>query len=263
MGKVTISFLGVCTIFRDLATRLPNVTGLPTSRVVLARATQEFRNLTGVEPHIGKLQFVADEVTFDGPGLPADSPGVYTLDGVGLSIVNAVTVEPPPPPSRGLDCLPSLSAYLQGTIGQPATYVFVPDRANVQAWFDVPGTYQWLAWLMRADPRCPIVPSISVLTMETVGDPVLLYSPWDATRPTRVTLKGDAPNINVMNFAHGEALVEDNNDFMLNYWLTVPFPSPSNIQIPQANACTQESPMSYAVKGCGDAGPGCSNSVYP
>lgn len=267
MAQVTISFLGVCTIFRDLPSLVPPGTNgsisVPANRVVLARATETFRSFTGIAPHVAKLQFVADAVTFNGPPLPpADPPsaGVYSLDGVGLKILNAANTTLSEP--RGLDCLPSLHTYLGGTIGAPAPWVYLPDRTNVQAWFDVPGG-EWLAYLMNTNPPCPIVPSISVLTMETAGDPQLECWPWDGSPSTTVTLQGGSPNINVMNFANGSAFVEDNADFRLNYCLTVPFPPVQGISIPQANACRFRSPATYNVDGCGDAGPGCSNTTYP
>jgi len=34
---------------------------------------------------------------------------------------------------------------------------------------------------MNTDPPCPTVLSISVLTLETEGDPVIEFEPWDGT----------------------------------------------------------------------------------
>lgn len=266
MGTVTISFLGVCTIFRDLPKFAPPGAAVPNNRVVLARVTEELQKKTGVDPHIAKLQFVAENIEITGPALPpADPPlaNTYSLTGgVGLRIKNATGAALGPP--RGLDCLPSLAANLDGTLGLPASWVFTPDAAQVQAWFDFEGG-EALAFKMKVHPKCDLVPSIMFLTLQTNGDPELEFTPFGGST-TKVKLSSSGaqpPNVNVMNFAFGEAVKDDDNDFLLNYTLTTPFPPVDAINIPHANVCTIPSPLTYDVGGCGDAGPGCSNSTYP
>ena len=269
MGTVRINFLGVCTIFRDLPSLLPPdlqpPLDLPPNRVVLARTTDCFMRVTGVDPHIAKLQFVADQIIIDGPPLPPTDPpqeNTYSLNGVGLKIKNATQTELSS--VCGLDCLPSLAAYLDGKLPPPASYVFLPDGANVQAWFDVQGG-DAKAYKMRTIPSCDLVPSITILTMETDGDPQLEYQPWDGSATT-VTLAraAEPPDVNVMNFAFGKAFVDDDDDFLLNYWLAETFPKITKIAIPHANVCKEKSPKpGFHVGGCGDAGPGCSNTTYP
>jgi hypothetical protein len=271
MGTVTISFLGACTIFRDLPSLappdLPPGTELPANRVVLARTTESFTQITGVDPHIAKMQLDADIEILSGPSLPPAVPPfakTFSLDGVGLKIRNALDTTLPA--DRGLDCLPSLAEFLRGELGKPTLSVFVPDSASVQAWFDVAGG-DWNAYKMRTDPPCDTIPSISYLIIQTEGDPELVFTPWDpAIEPTTVRLTNGSsgtPNIDVMNFALGEGVVDDNRDFILNYTLTDPFPWVADIDIPQALACRFFSPGTYTLPRCGDAGPGCSNSVYP
>ncbi|HEX3577752.1 MAG TPA: hypothetical protein VHY33_04235 [Thermoanaerobaculia bacterium] len=268
MGTVNINFLGVCTIFRNLEV----TPGEVINRVVLARTTEAFQRLTGVVEHIAKLQFGADEIIIDqGPGLPPfrspfqpPAAGSYELDqGVRLTIPNAKR-STELLPERGLDCLPSLAVFLDGTIGPPASWVFNPDIENVQAWFDFNGG-EALAYKLNPEPPCDIVPSITVLTIETQDDPQLEYKPLGGL-PTLITLKSalEPPSIYVMNFAEGQGVIEDNKDFLLNYCLVDPFPDISKISIPRANACLLPSPGTPVhFPRCGDAGPGCSNTTYP
>ncbi|MGH9423550.1 MAG: hypothetical protein ACRD3J_26485, partial [Thermoanaerobaculia bacterium] len=243
MGTVRINFLGVCTIFRDLETTPEGVI----NRVVFPRATDAFRARTGVDPHIAKLQFEADEIIIDGSPLPpADppAPNTYKLDGVGLTILNATNTELLP--IGGLACLPSLSAFLDGTLGLPAPYVFTPDRENVQAWFDFRGG-DARAYVLNPDPPCSTVPSITILTIDTDGDPRLEYRPLDGpVRTITLMRQSGTPGIDVMNFAFGEGVIEDNRDFLLNYWLVDPFPPMSQIvTIPATNACLTPSPNTF------------------
>lgn len=266
MGTVEISFLGVCTIIRDLPSFAPAGTpDLPQNRVVLVRAPQAFTQFMGVDPHIAKLQLNGTPIS--GPPLPPVDPpqaNTYRLDGVGLKILNVTDTSLPD--LRGLDCLPSLAAYLDAPLGSLATSAYNREPDNVQAWFDVPGG-DWKGWLMNTKPVCPIIPTISVLTMQTSDDnPLLEYTRWRDNVTTVVELTSsptEPARVFVMNFALGEALVDNNADFLLNYLLTVPLPPLSKIAIPNANVCRFKSPGVYTVAGCGDAGPGCSNNTYP
>ena len=267
IGTVTVSFLGVCTIFLDLPSQVPPGTEVPPNRVVLARATKDFRKQTGVYPHMGRLQIDAGEIIFQGPPPPLSglaTPNTFNLDGAYLKVANALETQL----SIQLGCLPSLRGHLrEGTLGPPAEAVYMPDPTLVQAWFDVSHGVSWNAFLMSTDPPCNLVPSISILTVQTDGAPALEYNRFDLTRqPTVITLLGERPNVNVMNFACGEGFVDEDEDFLLNYQLAATVPLQSSITIPSVNICNIPSSSAgavYKINGCGDAGPGCSNTTYP
>ncbi len=264
MPSVNVSFLGVCTIFQNLPELVPPGTSVPPHRVVLVKNTTRIR---GIDPHIAKLQLVADDIAIDGPGLPpAGEDNIFLLQGVTLTIANPVPGGPPFQPSLG--CLPSLQSHLQPPeqLGPPAPLVTIPDPDGAAAWFDViTGGNSWIAYLLKPDPPCPMIPSISILGVDTVNAPQLLVTPWDGSPPTTFTLTrtGTPPDINVMNFADGKGVVEDNRDFLLNYLTAATFPPIPSVQIPLQNVCTQESPGKYRFPRCGDAGPGCSNTQFP
>lgn len=271
MGSVNISFLGVCTIFQNLPSLVPPNAPinpnfpLSPSRVVLVTTSLFMEQLSRIDPHIAKIQFVADDVSFQGPFLPPVDPpmtNVFSLAGVSLSIVNAVnilTLEP------SLGCLPSLQARLNpaAELGPPAPLVYTPQPTLAAAWFDVSVGNSWNAYKLTPIPHCDTVPSISILNIETEGPPQLLVQPWDESEPTIVTLTSESstPEITVMNFADGRGVVEDDRDFLLNYLTAATFPL-SSVIIPDTN-CPTPSPIAYRFPRCGDAGPGCSNSNYP
>ena len=264
MASVTINFLGVCTIFRNLPNYVPDdyKDRVPANRVVLPRSTDAFVKMTGVEPHIAKLQLLGGGSIISGPRLPpASEENTYLLDGVGLTIESATGPELGPP--RGLDCLPSLSTFFHGTLGMPAPGVYIPEPENVQAWFDFEvGNAQ--AYVMNVFPPCATVPSITVLTMTTDdAQPIRLhYTPWGGDESV-FEFTGAPARIDVMNFALGLGVVDDNRDFLLNYTLIQPFPRITDVQIPRANSCALPSPGQFRLPRCGDAGPGCSNTNYP
>src|SRR5690349_5051964 len=103
MGQVTVNFMGICTIFRDLPSqvppglRLPPEIQLPANRVVLARTTLDFLRANPTVPlHVGKLQLIADRITMYGPPLPPATPpeaDSYALNGVSLKILNTASNE--------------------------------------------------------------------------------------------------------------------------------------------------------------------------
>lgn len=268
MGKITVSFLGVCTIFRDL----PGQTGrtdVPPNRVALVRATEEIIHKHHILPHRAKLQLVAKNIQWSGPKLPpADPPleNTYSLsEGVHLRIANS------PGADSGLtgfiDSLPGLQAYLDRPLGPPAEWVFVPTPERVQAWFDIEHG-EIRSHFMSPIPCCPTTSSMAFLTIPAEEKPpVLEVTPW--TGPNKGITStvsfpdDDAPNINVMNFAEGEALIKDNRDFILNYLLAAEMPPLDLISIPLENVCRTPSPLKYRVNGCGDAGPGCSTTQFP
>jgi hypothetical protein len=264
MGSVTINFLGVCTIFKDLPKYVPDEFKdvAPNNRVVLARATDAFVRMAGVDPHIAKLQVPGDPLPVNAlPLRPVEGEeNTYYLEGVELMIQNATDTVLGP--ERGLDCLPSLSTFLKGPLGAPARGVYVPDPENVQAWFSVQGGVAQ-AYVMNVFPPCSTVPSITVLTMTTDGPPVLQCQPWGAAEPASIEFPNDNVRIDVMNFAWGQGVVDDDRDFLLNYTLIEPFPRITDVEIPRANACTIKSPGQFKLPRCGDAGPGCSNTNYP
>jgi hypothetical protein len=272
MGQVTISFLGVCTIFRNLPALatpegLPPGTPIPSNRVVLARTTTQFLEKNpSIDRHIAILQMPPYQLLNNSPALPPlewFTPDTYKLDGVQLSIPNATQTK-----LKGcLCCLPSLQEHLDQPLGPPAPWVYLPDRERVQAWFDITGG-NVRARLMSTDPPCPTIPSITLVTINTDGAPILQYQPFPppdgpAEPPTQVELTSLSPNVNVMNFANGEALVDDNSDFLLNYTLAETMPPDSAVRVPRKNRCTKFSRITYFVGGCGDAGPGCSNTGFP
>lgn len=275
MPTVEISFLGVCTIFRNLSALIPPGGNPPNNRVVLARTTPEFITHTGVLPHIAKLHLFNGHTVVQGPNLPpADppEPNVFALDGVQLKIRNATNDALTP--AWGIDCLPSLQAHLYRDLGPPADSVHVPSKPNVQAWFDFQGgvARSFVMKATGADHKpCTTVPSISILTLETEHDPELEYTPFPGTFPpdtpstvVRLTPNGSEPvRIHVSNFALGELVKDDNRDFLLNYRLCETFPPLADVAIPVCNTCTIESPGTYHTPRCGDAGPGCSNTTYP
>lgn len=273
MPTIEISFLGVCTIFRNLPSLTSSGDNLPANRVVLARTTEEFIMHTGVLLHIAKLHLVSDHTILSGPNLPPaepPEPNVFRLDGIQLKILNA-TATTQLLPTWGIDCLPSLQSHLYRELGPPADYVFNPSQPNVQAWFDFQGGNA-RSFVMRAtfgehNQPCDTVPSISVLTIETDGDPQLEYAPFDGSPSTNVQLTpppgSDVTRINVSNFALGELVKDDNRDFLLNYRLAATFPPIDDVAIPVCNTCTIPSPTTYHTPRCGDAGPGCSNTTYP
>jgi NADH:ubiquinone oxidoreductase subunit 5 (subunit L)/multisubunit Na+/H+ antiporter MnhA subunit len=88
MPGVNINFLGVCTIFRNLPSLVPPGVTVPPNRVVLVKNTLFTQQLSGIDPHIAKIQFVAD-FTFNGPPLPPVTPG---LEGFHTPIVVASIV---------------------------------------------------------------------------------------------------------------------------------------------------------------------------
>jgi hypothetical protein len=266
MPSVHVSFLGVCTIFQNLRSLLPRgVTG-PKHRVVLVRNTPFMQRISGIDPHIPKIQFVADHVEFTGPELPpAGQPNAYSLSGVTLSVFNPANN---PETILSMGCLPSLQRFLdpQEELGPPAEFVYAPMGERAAAWFDVDAAVSWEAYKFVPSFPCSTVPAISMLTVETSSAPQLLITPWDGTPSTIVTLTNDddtIPNINVMNFADGEVVVDDDKDFFLNYLCAANFP----LSVPgiprQDQICTNPSPLTYQVGRCGDAGPGCSNTNYP
>ena len=272
MGQVTISFLGVCTIFRDLPAQerppgLPPETPIPANRVVLARVPPDSR----IQPHIARVQFVAPSVSFDPTRPPGDHPDdrpTFDLDGVKLRIANATGASL----QGSLDCLPGLQRHLDRPLGGPALPVYVEDRAAVQAWFDLEnGLIE--AFVMHTEQNCNLrteVPSIAIVTVETNGDPVIEYLPFGGGEAIRVTLGNDieqpVPNVNVMNFAFGKAFDDDPIYFLLNYQLAQDPPPPELVHIPTENVCTRLSPHPFRVNPpftCGDAGPGCSTTPFP
>lgn len=275
MGTIDISFVGVCTIFRDLPSLVTFPGDLPRNRVVLARTTQEFISHTGVLPHIAKLRFIAGQFeVVRGPKLPPfepPEPNTFTLDGIQLKILNA-TGDTTLSPSWGLDCLPSLQAHLYRELGPPAEPVFIQSQEFVQAWFDFQGGFA-RSYKMRATndkgQTCEPVPSISVLTIETTDDYAdLEYAPFPpGAEPTVVRITPppapERSHILLANFALGELFKDDNRDFLLNYTLAQTFPEIADVAIPECNTCTVLSPQSYHTPRCGDAGPGCSNTTYP
>ena len=266
MPGVNVNFLGVCTIFRNLPSLVPPGVTVPPNRVVLVRNTLFTQQLSDIDPHIPKIQFPGTAFVFNGPPLPPVSPpleNTFSLNGVTLSIINAVTNVPFQP---ALDCLPGLQARLNppAELGPPARLVYIPDPERAAAWFDVSSGSSWNAYIMNTDPVCATVPSISILHIETVGAPQLLVTPWDGSPGTIVTLSrtDDVPAVNVMNFAMGEGVVDDNRDFLLNYLTAETLPT-SSVMIPEVNACTTQSPAVFRLPRCGDAGPGCSNTNFP
>lgn len=280
MGQVTISFLGVCTIFRDLPSLqpppgLPPDTPIPRNRVVLARTTKAFLDdHPGIFPHIARLQLVAENVSFDPPEGPPhkdpNAPYTYELKGVQLRIRNAAGGSSTL--TGNLDCLPGLQDHLIGqSLGGPAPWVYLADPERVRAWFDLTNG-DAAAWLMRTEQKdCDLktqVPGITVVTITTENDDplVLEYVPFDGGPTILITLSGESPNVNVMNFAEGKAFVDDNQDYLLNYQLANQVPPDNSVSIPQTNVCMHLSPLTYEVEHphrCGDAGPGCSTTPFP
>ena len=264
MPSVHVNFLGVCTIFQNLPSQVPPGFQVPPNRVVLVL---NYANLP-IEPHIPKIEFIADQVNFNGPALPPTDPpkeNEFLLQGVTLSILNPVAI---PSFQPALSCLPGLQANLipPAQLSPPASLVYIPDPTKAAAWFDVSEGVSWNSYVMNVDTPCPTVPSISVLNIDTDGNPQLLVTPWDTQiPPTTVTLTrlNDAPGINVTNFAGGTAVKDDPNDFLLNYLTAETFPGAPAINIPTMNICTTPSPDVFHLPRCGDAGPGCSNSTYP
>lgn len=269
MPRIHVSFYGVCTIFPDLQSLLPpGVTG-PKHRVVLVRNTPFMREISGIHPHIPKLQLHADKIEHHGPKLPpADPPheNFYSLDDVTLTIGNPATT---PDTTLLLGCLPSLRGFLEPEmeLGPPAKFVYEHDSERAAAWFDTDVATSWEGFRMTTTFPCPKVPAISILTIETTSAPQLVVTPWNGSEPTTFTLINDddkIPHIGVMNFADGRAVVDSDRDFFLNYLCAASLPvSFARIPTPQ-EVCTKPSPIKLDVgEICGDAGPGCSNTTFP
>lgn len=270
MPSVNISFLGVCTIFQDLRSLLPPGVEGPKHRVVLVRNTPFMQNLSGIHPHIPKLQLLADSIEQQGPDLPpADPPekNTFSLDGVTLTVHNPGNN---PDIELSLGCLPSLQGFLDPEVelGPIAEFVYVPNNQRAAAWFDLDVGTSWEGFRMTTKFPCDTVPAISILTIETSSAPQLRVTPWNVNiEPTTFTLSnenGTPPNVFVMNFANGEAVVDSDRDFLLNYQCAASLPVPI-AQIPrQDQVCTNPSPIVYDLTHrCGDAGPGCSNTSFP
>ena len=265
MYTLTINFLGVCTIFRDLPPEAGSA-----NRVVLVRTPPGFppNDPPPILPHIAKLQILTAFTTPPGEKLPPyeNQPNTFKLEGVWLTVNQQQTQ----PLTGTLACLPSLQKALPtANLGLPADFVLNPNLPgatdHAQAWFDVPQG-SWNGFLMNPCPSCKEVPSVSVLDIQMDDPPVLHYRQVGGTT-IPVSFDPDETHhyIAVENFADGEAIIKDERDFYLNYLTAQDFSIDwiPQIQIPKTNACTKPSPLITRLRGCGDAGPGCSNTGFP
>ncbi len=194
MARAAVNFLGICTHFRLIPPPdppHPGVAGGATWRAVLVNASDP-NTITAVSllrglhisPHVARLAIPERQVVdIKGP-LHFTSSGGWRrarLEGVTPTFANdvetALTVDP------SMACIPSLSHLESGALPGPAVTTTDPHLAACH--FDISGGTLYGTVLNDA--------GVTLLELETRGDPVLLISPWHGD-PTRVTLRPLEPD---------------------------------------------------------------------
>jgi hypothetical protein len=272
MSEVMFSFLGVCTYFDAFRSFFPDG---PAHRMLLVNGQNS--GISGVEPHIAKIQmFDAQMDSVEPPSwFPPRLPGfpntyTFSLEGTGFTIT--VERENGSFINDAL-ALPSLQDQLSVPLPPPnpaVVYDANPETASVYVDFEH-GTITGKV-LPIDDPA-----AITQLVIGAPGDTVTVkFKQWgEPDNVWSVTLHNDTldeqgnlipAGVNITNFPEGGN--EDNpSDFFLQYLTVLPFPSTSDITIPD-RLDLLELPVSqynYSITGLAalDVHPGCSNSNYP
>ena len=269
MGQVMFSFLGVCTYFSAM------------NRMVLANASQSVINSNPelssvqppVEPHIARVQMFYEQMNENDPIIgppgfpPSDRPNSYSfaLNGFAISVQNPIL--------NGVinraEGLPHLGAQLvdPAKLGTPSPLVTDEDPATASCYVDFSaGQIEGLVLPINNPP------GISQLTIETDGDPVIVFRQFQTNLQWTVQLHNDKvidgqqqpAGVNIVNFPADGSKSDAPQDFYLQYLTTTPFPPIADIRIPPT-PLLPISRYSYNIHGIDteDVDPGCSNSNYP
>jgi len=225
MGKLTVSFVGVCVHLVD------NTCVDTEHRVVLINGkTRENINDHWIEPHHAKLK------------IPGEEP--LHLDGMALSIPNAKDPDVDYDPSFK-SCIPRLVHFAPDLPRLSKTMAREKQKDLAAAYFDAAGNF----WAAIAEPGGA---SVAIMEVETNGDPVLRMAPFNANGFTDKTLP-DGAEIIVENVGDDDA----DYDFLLNYKIAESIPADATWPTERMRCSSNHKAPPTNV------GPGCSNSAYP
>ena len=252
MGEITITFWGICTIIRE---EIESV-WVP-KRIVLVDASDE-QTIAGnphlanhgIVPHMAKLRIPTDAISALGP-MPITSIPLHTgislrLAHVRLAIPNAIET----PLVDQANCLPHIGPI--EAVGSPLGVTLMGGPAIATIYELNSGT---LAGFRKAEHGA----GISVLTVQTNGDPVLTLTEFQTTQLTKFTLYSGA-HVLVTNLPDMPGEDDHDEDFRLHYLTASVFPPV--IGIPAEVDCPLDPNADDGGLGL-YVGPGCSNSNYP
>jgi hypothetical protein len=269
MGQVIVSFIGVCTYIRKSAYPDFAPADIAGRRWVLVNATQSIiennpnlnRRTPAIDPHIPKLQLMDWQATLLEGELPFEPDGdTQVLDltaGYSMSIINAIGDEID---DSELVCMPSLK-MLAPDLGYVGPAVLDPTPATTACVFD------FQSGRLQGTQLRQNGAGVTLLTIDTDGDPILEILPFGGTAPSLFRLQNQRtelpPGVNVMSFPWGSGKVDNPTDFYLHYLTAGTFPADATIQT-QALTCAP-CPFTYGLPPSftATAGPECSNSGYP
>jgi hypothetical protein len=264
MPSVAVNFFGICT---HLSKNQPNAPESPIwgHRFVLPRANgtiiKQHEPLVkwGVNSHVSRLQIAASDITntstITNPGLT--SPVLrWLLEGVTLTIANPANQIK----NLSADDMNNLQEFANQPLEAPGVVATAGDPLVTCAYFDFPTGTLTVSGSVTA--------TVTTLTVQTDGDPVLLATPFAAGMPVTILLR-DGAQISVSNFPDADSLEPDKNaDFLLHYLTGSVFPSNPSFPKEPGNLVplvTYNEPIGWraAMNKTAFAGPGCSNSNYP